>query len=536
MTSPEEHFEQTRDLIKAISKDDIANWLLNEGYFPEQYVLPPSFAVSGFTLNNEPFNTDLSNLYRRNLINISFPKSTYTSRVFGIMHPWNYHDIVFWIISKWDVILDHIFSEEQRIFSYSFPIPVSNRNKGGLSPLRSGRMIYEWIAMAEGDLVVEANKFQLLARTDITNCYNSIYTHSIAWALEGREKAFEDKEYALVGNRIDRLVQYSNDGRTNGISIGPALSDLISEIVLARIDRNISNRLTEIEFLGTRFKDDYRFLCNTDEDAKTILRVLSEELIKFNLSINENKTNIVKLPTGLYREHDREYFQYSLKKVKEIDFKTFEHTLIKTLDIHQRFPGTSLLEKFFGELFNDDYKLKVKFSPKAKVREKQIMKMFSLMLLVTRESEKVLCHVLSVIEAVYMEYRKTYDLKIRIKEIVEHEIENASKRKSAFSIVWYVFFARYLSLGIVSFATLVSGEDRENPFVKSIITSTQAIFKETQIVLFRKPSDCKGSSLAKQCAVFNRDKDENAELDNQMDVMSDIFEDVSRSLSLQAID
>ncbi len=536
MTSPKEHFEQTRDLIKAISKDDIANWLLNEGYFPEQYVLPPSFAVSGFTLNKEPFNKNLSDLCRRNLINISFPKSTYTSRMFGIMHPWNYHDIVFWIMTEWEVILNHIFSEEQRIFSYSFPIPVSNRNKGGLSPLRSGRMIYEWIAMAEGDLVVEANKFQLLARTDITNCYNSIYTHSIAWALEGREEAFADKDYALPGNRIDRLVQYSNDGRTNGISIGPALSDLISEIVLARIDRNVSGRLTEIEFLGTRFKDDYRFLCNTDEDAKTILRVLSEELIKFNLSINENKTKIVKLPTGLYREHDREYFQYSLKKAKEMDFKTFEHTLIKTLDIHQRFPGTSILEKFFGELFNDDYQLKVKFSPKAKVREKQILKMFSLLLLVTRESEKVLCHVLSVIEVVYKKYRKTFDLKVRIKEIVEHEIETASSRKSAFSIVWYVFFARYMSLGITNFKTLVSDDNRKNPFVKSIINSSQAIFKETQIVLFRKPKDCKGSSLAKQCAVFNRDKDEITELDDQMDVWADIFEAVSPPLLVQAIE
>ncbi len=506
MTSPKEHFEQTRDLIKAISKDDIAKWLLNDGYFPEQYVLPPSFAVNEFALNNEPFNKDLNDLCRRNLINISFPKSTYTSRVFGIMHPWNYHDIVFWIMSEWDVIVDHIFSTDQRIFSYSFPIPVSNRNKGGLSPLRSGRMIYEWVAMAEGDLVVEANKFQRLARTDISNCYNSIYTHSIAWALEGREEALADKIYALVGNKIDRLVQYSNDGRTNGISIGPALSDLISEIVLASIDRNVSNRIPDIEFSGTRFKDDYRFLCNTEDDAKKIFRVLSEELNKFNLSINENKTNIVKLPTGLYREHDREYFQYSLKNTDEIDFKTFEHTLIKTLDIHQRFPGTSLLEKFFGELFDKDYKLKVQFSDKPNVREKQILKMFSLMLLVTRESEKILCHVLSVIEAIYIEYRKRHELKIPIREIVEHEIKNASRRKSAFSIVWYIFFARYMSLGIVNYATLVSDENQENPFVKSIITSTQAIFNDTQISLFRKPKDCLGANLAKQCAVFNRDK------------------------------
>ena len=29
--------------------------------------------------------------------------------------------------------------------------------------------------------------------TDITNCYSSIYTHTIAWALMGKERAKEKK-------------------------------------------------------------------------------------------------------------------------------------------------------------------------------------------------------------------------------------------------------------------------------------------------------------------------------------------------------
>ena len=28
-----------------------------------------------------------------------------------------------------------------------------------------------------------------MAATDITNCYSSIYTHSLSWAIEGKEKA-----------------------------------------------------------------------------------------------------------------------------------------------------------------------------------------------------------------------------------------------------------------------------------------------------------------------------------------------------------
>ena len=54
-------------------------------------------------------------------------------------------------------------------------------------------MIYEWIEMAEKDMVAEAHKYNFIIRADITNFYNSVYTHSIGWALHGREKAFADR-------------------------------------------------------------------------------------------------------------------------------------------------------------------------------------------------------------------------------------------------------------------------------------------------------------------------------------------------------
>ena len=321
MSLPEKHFYKTKKLLYEVDKDKIADWLLNEGYFPEQYVLAPSFQVTDFKLKDEPYKDDLSDLTRHNLISISYPKTLLTSRNFAIQHPRNYHDIVYWIIDDWESLLDKLFHDELKIFPYSFPIPVTARNTGGLSSLRSGRMIYEWLEMAENDMVAEAREYNLIVRTDIKNFYNSIYTHSIAWALHGREEALKDKNYNLVGNKIDRLVQYANDARTNGIPVGSALSDLIAEIVLTCIDRKVSNRLDDITFLGTRFKDDYRILCNSQKEAKTILKTLSEELNRFNLLLNEKKTNILELPEGLYRKHDREYFPYSLKGIKKISSK-----------------------------------------------------------------------------------------------------------------------------------------------------------------------------------------------------------------------
>lgn len=503
MTLVEKHFIKTARLVKALDKDEIANWLLNNGYYPEQYVLPPSFTVSDFKLKKRAYFKDLKDPPRGNLETISYPKSLLTSRVFGIQHPFNYHDIVFYILDDWDNILEHLFDEDLKIFSYSFPIPVNAKETGKLSTLRSGRMIYEWIEMAEKDMVAEAHKFNFIIRSDITNFYNSVYTHSIGWAIHGREVAFADKELKLTGNKIDKLVQYANDGRTNGIPVGSALSDLIAEIVLTSIDVQVSKKLKGIDFIGSRFKDDYRILCNSEKDAKAILKILSDELISFNLLINENKTKVLTLPDGLYRQHDREYHQYSLRDKNEIQFKTFELTLLKSLDIHKAFPGTSILEKFLSELFDNNNELKIKFSNDTNSRKKQILKTMSLLMLLKRESEKTLCHVLAICEELYSNYWSKI-LKEQLKELIESEIIKAAEKKSTFELVWLVFFSKYLGLGITNWTTLIDKELLSNRFLKSIVMSEQKFFNDTKINLFSKPKDCKTMTLAKRLAVFDR--------------------------------
>jgi len=506
MTLVEKHFKNTAKLVKLLDKDEVGHWLLNEGYYPEQYVLPPSFAVTDFKVKKKAYTKDLADPARRNLVTISYPKSLLTSRVFGIQHPFNYHDLVFNILEDWEEVVDHLFHSELKIFSYSFPIPVNAKAAGKLSSLRSGRMIYEWIEMAEKDMVAEAHKYNLIIRADITNFYNSVYTHSIGWALHGREIAFKDKVLKLTGNKLDRLVQYANDGRTNGIPVGSALSDLIAEIVLTSIDRKVSKKLKGIDFIGSRFKDDYRILCNSESEAKAILKVLSDELVNFNLLINEHKTKVLTLPDGLYRHHDREYHIYSLRDKKTIPFKTFELTTLKALDIHKAYPGTSILEKFFSELFDKNHELKVEFSKDKNSRRKQILKTLSLLMLLKRESEKVLCHVLAVCESIFDKYfSKT--LKKQLRELIELEIVKASEKKSPFELVWLVFFSRYMGLGITNFSDLIDKEVMDNEFLNSIVSSRQMFFNDSKVNLFVKPKDCKEIKLAKRLAVFDRGKE-----------------------------
>jgi retron-type reverse transcriptase len=504
----ENHFRETERLLRAADSKEIADWLLTEGYFPEPTILPPSFFSHSLSLQPVPYNKNIGDPARRHLLQISYPKSLLSSRVFSIQHPWNYHDIVFHLHQAWPAVLDILFRQELRIFSYSMPIPLSRRSSPHLGRLRSGRLIYEWIGMAERDLVVDAARFSFIAKTDITNFYNSIYTHSIAWALEGREESFEDKAYVLPGTKIDRLVQYANDARTNGIPVGSVLSDLLAEIVLSAVDLKVSQRLTAIEFVAVRFKDDYRILTKSQDAAREVLSVLAAELHEYNLTLNEGKTSIRPLPDGLYRAHDREYFPHSLREAQTVSFKCFEHTLLIALDIHRKFPGTSILEKFLSELIRSDKTHKVAFSQYEKKRLLEIRKVFSLLFLLKRESAKLTGTVLAHVELVYRQHVKNFDgLKPYLRNLVEVELCLASEKKSEFEAVWLIFFARFVGLGIApdELADLIKPSGiRANPFVESMLMSQGNLFKDTSVSLFRAPKNCKECTLVEHLDVFRR--------------------------------
>jgi hypothetical protein len=338
MTLPQKHFKETKRLITLVGKKAITNWIIKDGYFAEQYVLPPCFKVETFNLKKKAYyivktqGTRVKfNVETFELNNIAFPKSQLTERTFGIINPKIYHDIVWHMKNEWSLILDHIFHKDIKIFPYSFPIPITSKNEKELGNLRAGRMIYEFIEMAENDLVAESHKFKYILKTDIKNFYPSIYTHSIAWALHGKNCGRDDKNtYALLGTKLDKLFQSANDGCTNGIPIGPVVSDLVSEIILAAVDRETSKELKKnrIKFIGARFKDDYRILCNSKTDAQMIIKILQVQLRQFNLYLNEEKSSIKSLPEGLYRIWTLDYHKFSLRNRSKIDFKTFENTLL----------------------------------------------------------------------------------------------------------------------------------------------------------------------------------------------------------------
>jgi len=474
MSLPKEHRAETHRKLKAVDNGNIAKWLLDYGYYPEQYVLPPCFNVIGLEIKEERYK-EHTNVKPKELCKISFPKTDLTEREFAVLHPHHYHDIVWELHQNWDDILSHLFNTENKIYSYSFPIPPNNDDEGS-KPLRSGRMIYEFLELAEKDLVAEAHRFGYILKLDITNFYPSIYTHTICWAWEGRDKSDgrktcgKNSSEALLGNRIDKLFQYANDRRTVGLPIGPALSDLIAEILLSERDLKVSLQLDADEeikgnYLATRFKDDYRILCSSEEVAKKIVRVLINTLKEFNYVVHEGKTKITQLPDGLYRPHGVKYEPFSFRNPKnltpegKIHFKSFENVLLRTLETHREYLGTSIIEKFLSELIKNKRtrdaegnnvvneiadRLLLDFGQQNdgisnKSRITKIKKTVSLLFMLKNESPKSMGKVLAIFEHILLFANEDWFRDYFTDQVIS-QMKKSIINETAFELSWLLYF------------------------------------------------------------------------------------------------
>ena len=200
---------------------------------------------------------------------VHFPKTDYTDRTFGIINPEIHSDIAYTIARNWKTLIKTIFHKENKVSSYSFPIPLDSKSPASIGTLRAGRMIYEYIEMTENDIAAIAFRYNYLIKTDVKNFYPSIYTHSIPWSIHGKKfirKPSNRNDYSYFGNRLDRLFQNADDGCTNRVPVGPAVSDLIAETVLSGVDRLLSKSIKE-NVVVVRFKDDYRILAKTEQDV-----------------------------------------------------------------------------------------------------------------------------------------------------------------------------------------------------------------------------------------------------------------------------
>ena len=171
----------------------------------------------------------------------------------------------------------------------SLPIYTDDKNKFSST-------ISHWLLEVERESLINSLEYNFLFKTDISNCYSSIYTHSISWALHDKEQSKNHKfDKSLLGNQIDDIMRLISDGQTNGITQGLILMDFIAEIVLFYLDKQISLEIKNQEipdFKIIRWRDDYRVFAKNQEVLNKITKIMIQEFLKLNFNMNSEKTTL----------------------------------------------------------------------------------------------------------------------------------------------------------------------------------------------------------------------------------------------------
>lgn len=145
-------------------------------------------------------------------------------------------------------------------------------------------------------------KFHLFRSLDVSKCFNSIYTHTLYWAVDDVQAAKDNSSSVGFANEFDRLMQSMNYNETNGICIGPEVSRIFAEVIFSEIDRRIIDYATG---RGLKFKEDYDFRRYVDDFyvfghnqvvVDKITATVAACLSDFNLHINEGKTTTLLRP------------------------------------------------------------------------------------------------------------------------------------------------------------------------------------------------------------------------------------------------
>lgn len=212
-------------------------------------------------------------------------------RPLQIIHPLVYVDLVHHITKEdnWKKLQDRFkqFQSNPRITCLSIPVQSKTLQKD------KAKQILKWWESIEQESIFLSLIYDYIFDTDVADCYGSIYTHSIAWAVETQNIAKQNHDKSLLGNAIDQKIQNSQYGQTNGIPQGSVLMDFIAEIILGSIDELLSDKLINEginEYKILRYRDDYRIFVKNSNDGENILRIISGIMMPYGLKLNTSKT------------------------------------------------------------------------------------------------------------------------------------------------------------------------------------------------------------------------------------------------------
>lgn len=323
------------DIMQDIEADELYEALLAYGLFSEK--LPPFLSSEDFYKycieNTVSFaNKERQYAYYENMRNINIP------RPLGIPNPMAYQRLCKNLSDNWDYVREH------------FRIMTSNQNykvsRIHIRKMKGKKQLFEmnysnWKldGTPEPDLLIGK---RFIVKADVSQCFLSMYTHSITWALVGKETAKKSRRGNWY-NDLDQSTQNIKYGETHGLLIGPHTSNILSEIILLAIDNN----LVEKGWQYVRHIDDYTCYVKSEQDAQRFLVDLQEELRKFDLSLNHKKTLVKPLPFAASENWLRRINSISIvTSYGKVDYKNCSSFFDYAIEIAKEENGNSAILKY----------------------------------------------------------------------------------------------------------------------------------------------------------------------------------------------
>lgn len=271
------------------------NFLINYGYFDitpknnqditdlNSYGKSDAFYLKIFNMSklaeyisDNPFYTmkmfNDKKVYNTEPITFTIPKSNISRREYKIPNIYSYLNLMFFIQKNKE--------EFKRIFL---------ANKFSTS---------KFFSLADFDFKFTDNLKKTLLfggnhilNVDLSNFYHSLYTHSIPWVIMGKKNAKKERDKGF-SNKLDKLIASCQYNQTHGIPTGNILSRIISELYMCYIDSEMENK----GYRYARYVDDISFPFNFEEEKDKFYRDFNKLCMKYELKINDKKTEINDFP------------------------------------------------------------------------------------------------------------------------------------------------------------------------------------------------------------------------------------------------
>lgn len=407
----------------------------------------------------------------------SISKGKLSRRFLQIPNPKHFSILAEKIISRW-ADYEAIFNLSE--YSQSYPIPETVLDKRSVSTFSKS------VAEFRNSLLKTSINKLIEVRVDISKFYPTIYTHSVAWALLGKDKAKQyfkqkdnldaliasgdtDAELYKYAESVDMAIRACQERQSIGIPIGPDTSHIIAEIVACRIDEVLKTRFASIRLKACRYYDDYYLYVSSKDEADKVLKGLQLILSEFQLEINEAKVKIREFPFAFEDEFTTSLHSFQFKKTNQTNSIKYYFSMLWAFA--ERNPKkTDWIFKYALRIFE--------FS--TIVIQKNSWKVFEDLLIKTALVEPAILDILTRIFIIYNSYLDA-ESKEKLKGLVNVTIEEHCSVRHNFEMAWALWIAKTFEIGI------------EEQSANNIITTRDSVSNLILLDLINNSTLVKGS-------------------------------------------